>query len=146
MLPLSSECSILVLGSAGTIAIGATLELPLVKDGVRRLPDHIVAPLLRALMCIPRRPDSRLTLQRLDHDRAPNWDRKNDYNVIWRGQPIGRIWRHEYNNHSWAGMGPWHWSWHGVADRPDTTGHAPTLEAAMADFRRAWDIPESKVG
>jgi hypothetical protein len=31
-------------------------------DGLRPLPDHVVAPLLRALMCIPRRQESRLIL------------------------------------------------------------------------------------
>ena len=31
-------------------------------DGLRLLPDHVVAPLLRALMSIPRRPESRLIL------------------------------------------------------------------------------------
>ena len=30
------------------------------------------------------------------------------------------------------------------ARRPDTSGHAPTLESAMADFRRAWDSPQPR--
>jgi len=38
----------------------------------------------------------------------------------------------------------WHWKWSNVPRRPDTTGHAPTLEAAMADFRRAWDRLETE--
>ena len=32
-------------------------------DGLKPLPDHVVAPLLRALISIPRRPESRLILQ-----------------------------------------------------------------------------------
>ena len=115
------------------------------KDGLKRLPDSIVAPLLRALVCIPRRPDNRLTLQRADGPRPPSLDQKNDYNVVWRGHSIGRIWRYEYPGHPWTGLGPWHWYWRSVPDRTDTTGHGPTLEAVMADFRRVWDRPESGV-
>jgi hypothetical protein len=33
----------------------------------------------------------------------------------------------------------WHWDWHGIPGRPDATGHGPTLESVMADFRRASD-------
>ena len=32
-------------------------------DELRRLPDHVTAQLLRALLCIPRAPDSRLILR-----------------------------------------------------------------------------------
>jgi len=42
-------------------------------DGLKPLPDHVVAPLLRALMCIPRRPESRLILQPVKERRAPFW-------------------------------------------------------------------------
>jgi hypothetical protein len=104
------------------------------KDGLKRLPDSIVAPLLRALVCIPRRPDHRLTLQRADGPRPPSFDQNNDYNVLWRGRPIGRIWKYEYPNHTWTGLGPWHWGWRSVPDRPDMTGHGPNLEAVMQTF------------
>lgn len=83
------------------------------KDGLRRLPDHIVAPLLRALMTIPRRPDTRLTLQRVDDTRPPGWD-KRDYNVLWRGRRVGRIWFYDrYDDRK----GPWHWHWRNVPER-----------------------------
>jgi len=36
-------------------------------------------------------------------------------------------------------------NWRDVEGRTDTRGHSPTLEAAMADFRGAWDRPESGV-
>src|SRR5688572_1823402 len=109
------------------------------KDGLVPLPDHVTAGLLRAIMSIRPRPQSRLILQRLDHDRAANWDRSQDHDVLHRGRVIGRIWRHEYRNHPWADAPPWHWHWRGVTGLPDTEGHAQTLEAAMADYRRAWD-------
>jgi hypothetical protein len=109
------------------------------KDGLVRLPDHVTATLLRALMSIRPRPESRLMLQRIDYGRPPGWDAKTDFNVHFRGREIGRIWRHEYKDHGDYSRHPWHWYFRGVPGRPDTTGHAPTLEAAMADFRKAWD-------
>jgi hypothetical protein len=122
------------------------------KDGLRRLPDHIVAPLLRALMCIPRTRDARLILQRPDEPRPPvrQLERDADFNVLWQGQIIGRIWRCDYSRDTSGDMARylWHWRWQHVDDRADAQGHAPTLESAMADFRRAWDLskPEAEVG
>lgn len=110
-------------------------------DGLKRLPDHVVAPLLRALMTIPRRPDARLILQKVEPGRPPGWDRQPDYNVLFRGRAIGRIWRFEYPDSGEMGRHPWHWRWREVEGRADTAGHAPTLEAAMTDFRKAWDTP-----
>ena len=114
------------------------------KDGLRRLPDHIVAPLLRAMMTIPRRPDSRLVLQRSEHGRPPSWDATTDYNVVFRGRQIGRVWRYDYSGSASGDRAryPWHWNWHDAPDWADMSGHAPTLESALADFRRAWDATE----
>jgi hypothetical protein len=111
------------------------------KDGLRRLPDHVVAPLLRALMTIPRRPASRLLLQRRTPGRPPGWDREPDYDVMFRGRAIGRIWRFDYARSCGGEMAQhlWHWQWRDVPERADMTGNAPTLEAAMAGFRQAWD-------
>jgi len=39
----------------------------------------------------------------------------------------------------------WHWDWRDVDGRKDTQGHAPSLEAAMTDFRSVWDAPGSNV-
>jgi hypothetical protein len=111
------------------------------KDGLRRLPDHVVAPLLRALMTVPRRPDGRLILQRVLPGRPPGWSNEPDYSVLFRGRVIGRVWRYDYAGDCSGEMARnlWHWDWREVDGRADQTGHAPTLEAAMADFRRAWD-------
>jgi hypothetical protein len=114
---------------------------PLRKRGeqnFRRLPDDVAAQLLRALECIPA-PQERLALQRADQPRPPGFDQQNDYNVMWKGRQIGRVWRHAYDNHPWSGKGPWHWYWRNVPGRIDASGHGPTLESVMADFRRAWD-------
>ena len=111
------------------------------KDGLRKLPDHIVAPLLRALMCIPRRPEARLILRPAESDRPPGWDRTGDYDVLFHGRHVGRVWRFDYKDEVSGGMGRmlWHWYWRNVEGRADARGDAPTLESAMADFRRAWD-------
>jgi hypothetical protein len=95
-------------------------------DGFKPLPDHVVAPLLRALACIPRTADQRLLLVKRSDGRLPGWDRENDYDVVFRGRKVGRIWRD-------------------VDGRKDAQGHAPSLEAAMTNFRSAWDAPGSNV-
>ena len=107
-------------------------------DNFKWLPHDIVQPLLRALMCIQPR-DSKLYLRRADHPRRPGLDQKNDYNVICRGNRVGRIWRYEYANHPWQGLGPWHWSRCNERGRDVAEGHGLTLEAVTAGFRRAWD-------
>jgi hypothetical protein len=53
---------------------------------------------------------------------------------------IGRVWRFDYTH---VTSGPrarylWHWYWRSFEGRDDAEGDAPTLEIAMADFRRAW--------
>ena len=55
------------------------------KDGLRPLPDDIVAPLLRALVTIRPAPEARLYLVRSEYGRAIN-----DYNVLFRGRSVGR--------------------------------------------------------
>src|SRR4029077_13273577 len=72
-----------------------------------------------------------IVLQRPKHDRLPGNDRQNDYNVLWRGRSIGRIWRHEYRNHPRSGLGPWHWYWQLERIGRETEGHA---------LRRRWPI------
>jgi hypothetical protein len=108
------------------------------------LPDRVAAALLDALVSITAALDNRLVLQAPDIDRPPDYDRKTDYRVLWRGGTVGRIWKHDYAAERWAGLGPWHWycEW-GHQDRTPTA-HAPTLEAAMADFRKAWDSNKAK--
>jgi len=84
-------------------------------------------------------------LQRPEIDRPPEPDRTVDYNVLWRGRVIGRIWRHEYENHPREGQGPWHWDWRMDRDSPWSEGHAPTLETAMADLRRTWNASRCRM-
>ena len=72
------------------------------KDGLRPLPDDIVAPLLRALVTLRPRPESRLYLQRSERGRPPDWDAFNDYNVLFRGRPVDRIWRSIYQDSEMA--------------------------------------------
>jgi len=108
------------------------------KDGLMRLPDGIVAPLLRALMQIRHSPHSRLLLQPPGQPRAPVWDaRKSDYDVTWRGETVGRIWRHTYEGEPHEGF-PWHWRIR-EPRRKEESGHALTLHEAMEQFRAAWD-------
>ena len=117
------------------------------NDGLRRLPDHIVAPLLWALMCIPRRPEARLILRPAESGRPPSWDKSSDYDVMFRHRRVGRVWRYDYKDDVSGDMGRylWHWYRRDVDGRPDARGDAPTLESAMADFRRAWDADAPRV-
>jgi hypothetical protein len=92
-------------------------------------------------MCIPRRPDGRLILRPAEDGRAPSWDKSSDYDVFFRGRRVGRVWRFDYKDGRFGERQLWHWYWRSVDGRTDTRGDAPTLEAAMADFRRAWDGP-----
>jgi len=109
------------------------------KDGLRRLPDQVTAQLLHALMTLPTPRHARLSLRRADDGRPPGYDAANDYDVMFQGRRVGRIWRHKYTNHPYEAW-LWHWYWRNVEGRADCpTGHAPTLESAMADFRKAWD-------
>jgi hypothetical protein len=110
------------------------------RDELRRLPDHVVKPLLRAFMAIPPRSE-RLILRRSERPRPPTRQVGEDYNVIRHGRTLGRIWCHDYTGAVSGEMARhlWHWHWRDVQGRADASGHAPTLDSAMADFRRAWD-------
>jgi hypothetical protein len=101
------------------------------------LPMQVAVSMLQALASI--NAAYKLSLQRPGYGRPPGHDAASDYNVMWCGRNIGRVWRYEYQNHPWDGMGPWHWYWELERHSGRTEGHAPTLESAMADFRRAWD-------
>ena len=79
------------------------------RDGLRPLSADIIAPLLRALAHVRHTPEARLTLVHLIDGRAPGWDRLLDYNVMYRGRRVGRIWRHTYARERHEGL-PWHWS------------------------------------
>ena len=70
------------------------------SNGLRRLPDHVVAPLLRAIIMIPHVAEARLLLRRSEWARPPTRDVNDDYNVIWRDETVGRIWRSDYRGHN----------------------------------------------
>jgi hypothetical protein len=99
---------------------------------------QVAASLLAALASLPARRQARLVLKRLDHERAPTKDRENDFDVLFAGQIIGRVWKYEYRLHPWEGW-PWHWDFRRVKGGPHTDGHAATLDEALAGFRQAWD-------
>ena len=69
---------------------------------------HVVAPLLRALMSIPRRPESRLILVPLRETRPPFYDLRDDYNVMLRGRKVGRI-RFNHKTYPHEAHVPWRW-------------------------------------
>ena len=116
-------------------------------DGLKPLPDHVIAPLLRALACIPRTVDARLVLRKVETGRPPGWDATTDYDVLFRDRRVGRIWQYDYTGKVSGDMARylWHWYFRDVDGRKDTQRHAASLEAAMADFRIAWDAPASNV-
>ena len=64
-------------------------------DGLKPLPDHVLAQLLRALSASLVPLIRRLLLvKRIDGRRR--YDRENDYDVVFRGRKVGRIWKYEY--------------------------------------------------
>ena len=113
-------------------------------DDLKPLPDHVVAPLLRALMCIPRSADTRLLLVKRTDGRPAGYDRENDYDVVFRGRKVGRIWKYDYTGKVSGEMARWlwHWDWHDVEGRKDAEGHCGSLEVAIP---RAWDAPGGNV-
>jgi hypothetical protein len=127
------------------------------KDELRRLPDHIVAPLLRALMCIPRRPESRLYLRKVVPPRMHM--SAEDYRVfrlvvtgeLRREDHVGNIWLDPKPERMEDRIMPWKWSvdtTRGGADRDGwwSGGRARTRDEAMDAFRNAWDSYQPKKG
>ena len=74
-------------------------------------------------------------------------DAENNYDVLFRGRKVGRIWKYDYTGKASGDRARylWHWYSRDVQGHKDTEGDAPTLEAAMAEFRRVWDAPGSNV-
>lgn len=106
-------------------------------DGLKRLPNSVAEALAKALATLPPRRGNRLLLRPVDEDRAPYYDKTDDYNVIWRDQRVGRIHRdlrpYDADKHV-----PWHWRLN-LSDGSLVTGRAATRDEAMAAFRAAWD-------
>jgi len=72
---------------------------------------------------------------------------ENDFDVLFRGRRVGRIWRYDYTGKVSGEMARWlwHWDWRDVEGRKDAEGHCGSLEVAMAQFREAWDAPGGNV-
>ena len=104
------------------------------KDGLRRLPDHVTAALLRALMTLPAPRRAQLILQRVAEDRGPFWNAETDYDVLWRGKRVGRI-DCEPNPYPHEQHVPWRWFLDDAKGMAH--GRAATREEAMTAFRKA---------
>ena len=57
--------------------------------------------------------------------RPPGYDRENDYDVVFRGRKVGRIWKYDYTGKVSGEMARWlwHWDWRDVEGRKDAEGH-----------------------
>src|SRR5258708_6160210 len=79
------------------------------KEGLVRLSDHVCAQMLRVLFHIRHTPEARLLLVPPERARGPVWSTPNaDYDVMCRGQKVGRIWRFIYLREHYEFF-PWHW-------------------------------------
>ncbi|HVV79116.1 MAG TPA: hypothetical protein VHD59_05830 [Pseudolabrys sp.] len=107
------------------------------------LPDKVAASLLRVLLSLQPAPEQPLILKRPSAPRAPNWDVGNDFDVFFLGRRVGRVWRHEYRLHPYEGW-PWHWTFKNLEGGTEADGHGLSLEAALADFRAAWNVARKK--
>ena len=114
-------------------------------DGLKPLPDHVVAPLLRAPISIPRRPDARLVLQPVREAHPPCWTTEGDYSVMWRGTKVGRI---SFDHKPYANEAHVRWRWF-LKDHERNrmaNGRCATREEAMAAFGKAFDrVPDNTV-
>jgi hypothetical protein len=115
-------------------------------DGLRLLPDYVVAPLLRALVSIPRRPDSRLILVPVKETRPPFYDLRDDYNVMFRDRRVGRI-SIDHRPYPHEAHVPWRWFLNDTERNRMADGRTATREEAMTAFRKAFDtVPDDMVG
>jgi hypothetical protein len=78
-------------------------------------------------------------LQPVTEARAPLWETTDDYNVVWVGEKVGRIYRHPACFEARQFGTPWYWGFGHPAFRVGASGHVATKEAALAAFRAAWD-------
>jgi hypothetical protein len=124
----------------------------------KRLPGHVVAPLLRALMSIRRTPERSLYLRRVTERRMLTASAE-DYRVYRRimigalpsDEPIGNIWLDDRAESTEEKIAPWRWSIDTTrsgtnADGWWAKGRARTREEAMDAFRNAWDSYQPKKG
>ena len=106
-------------------------------DGFKPLPDHVVAPLLRALACIPRTADQRLVLRKVTDTRPPCWSLENDYDVMFRGRKVGRIWMYDYTGACGGEMARWLRSSQAIHSRTAGTSECTSPSRRKRPVRRA---------
>lgn len=114
-------------------------------DRLKPLPQHVVAPLLRALACIARRPESRLVLQPAREARPPFYNLVDDYNVMHRGRRVGRI---SFNHKPYADEMQLRWRWflNDTQRNRMADGRTATRAEAMAAFRHQFDtLPDDTI-
>ncbi len=115
------------------------------KDSLRRLPDHVTATLLRALMTLPAPRHKRLVLQRAPEPRAPWYDTTNDYDVLWRDQKVGRI-DLDPRPYPEEAHVPWCWFLDDEPRKRMASGRTATREQAMIAFRESFEtVPDNTV-
>lgn len=122
---------------------GMRTRKPPKPDGLRPLPDHVTAQLLRALMTLPRPRNNRLTLRRVEDARAPFYEAEHDYDVHWRGERAGRIHLDLRPANAAAAAQPWCWRISLAGGRTESA-RAATRKLAMDAFRAAWDALQAE--
>ena len=75
-----------------------------------------------------------LTLRKAQGNRPGDW-KDDDYDVMWDGQAVGRIYR---RSSAGAAALPWFWSVLIIAPGITRSGLAATLDQAKAAFAESW--------
>ena len=75
-----------------------------------------------------------LTLRKAQGNRPGDWN-DDDYDVMWNGQAVGRIYRRASAG---ADAQPWFWSVLIIAPGATRSGLAATLDEAKGAFSQIW--------
>ena len=113
------------------------------RDGLKPLPQQTADALARALNTLPGSNPNRLILRSAQKRSGGDWS-DDDYDVVWKGLTVGRIYCLPFAPPSGR---PWFWGiefFSRAAGTLQYDGHAETREAAMAAFRAAWNAQGSK--
>jgi hypothetical protein len=108
-------------------------------DNFRALPKRITETLVRAFAGLPAVNTDVLILQPVTEPRAPLWEIKDDYYVLWMGEKVGRIYLNLDRFEARELNRPWCWSFSHPTLGASAYGHVATRQAAMAALRAAWD-------
>jgi hypothetical protein len=109
------------------------------RDGIRLLPKRITETLVRAFAALPAVNTDVLILQPAAEPRAPLWEIKDDYNVLWMGEKVGRIYLNLESFEAREFNRPWYWGFSHPTLGRSAYGRVATRQAAMAALRAAWD-------